>query len=84
MKNKTVREIANAMLLEAKNNYDAIQFLESLDDPLMIKDRDTALRVCRVIMLLLRKVMGVKEGCIIDQLLQRLTDYISRQEGHGN
>ncbi|GHV78746.1 hypothetical protein AGMMS49944_05370 [Spirochaetia bacterium] len=75
--------ITDEMLNAAKNNYDLNQIFEALDDPLLINDLDTALLLCQRITEALR-YMGMKEGSFLDKMILRLTDYISRQEGHGD
>ncbi|GHT80888.1 hypothetical protein FACS1894130_12530 [Spirochaetia bacterium] len=77
---KETDQLIAEILDEAKSNYEVVHFFESLDDPvndpLIIKDREKAVWACRYITLILRRVMGVKEGSILDRLLSRLTEYI--------
>ncbi|GHV81359.1 hypothetical protein AGMMS49944_31500 [Spirochaetia bacterium] len=80
MKKATAKGIADELFTESKNNYEAIQFLESLENPTMIKDRKTAIWACKIIKLTLRRCLGVKEGCVLDLLLLRVLDYIESGE----
>jgi hypothetical protein len=78
MKEETDQLIAE-LICGAKDAYESNMFFKALEDPMMIKNYETALWACQVATVFLRKGQG-KVDWIIERLLLRLAEYIERDK----